>query len=278
MGAKRTRDAGGVTTRSKHRKRAALTEQLVFVCQTDAPRSEEIARLVRAGADVHVINSNGHSLLHHACAFEQEANVRALIDAGIDVNTVTALTRLTALHETCFWSSPDSPWPQEGTVYDDIARALLECGSDTTLTNVWGNTSAEYAALSGRADLAAFIDLAAPWSRLQHMCDGRRPVKTVRELLRSDYGRTQASTERALENATRVQPSPLALPVNRDLVEMMQRAASPWCPENHALFPASFRCAVRAVLFVMHRSAVVLPPELLFSVLSWLGPDAFSRL
>lgn len=76
--------------------------------------------------------------LHHAAQHSSPELVKFMIDSGAELDAI-CYNNFTALH---LCKSPQS------------AKLLIAAGADTTLVDSWGKTALQYAALSGRSDVA----------------------------------------------------------------------------------------------------------------------------
>jgi len=93
---------------------------LLAAVESDADDSVLIvAELIRAGADIHALGTNGWTPLHMAAARGQVEKARLLIDAGAEVNRRTEIVASeTPLMEAAFTGQPST------------VRLLLEHGAD----------------------------------------------------------------------------------------------------------------------------------------------------
>ena len=105
-----------------------------------------VQRLLRLGTDPNLLDHGGHTPLYavaNECASEGGAEiVRAVVQAGADVNARGGVTRATPLHMAA----------RRGHV--KIARALLECGAAINAVDRKGDTPLTRA-INCRQDLVA---------------------------------------------------------------------------------------------------------------------------
>lgn len=102
---------------------------LLTAIESDADESPLIvAELIRAGADIHALGTNGWTPLHMAAARGQVEKARLLIDAGADVNRRTEIDASeTPLMEAAFTGQPST------------VRLLLEHGADPAMRDTINN-------------------------------------------------------------------------------------------------------------------------------------------
>ena len=102
---------------------------LLTSIESDADKSALIvAELIRAGADIHALGTNGWTPLHMAAARGQVEKARLLIDAGADVNRRTEIDASeTPLMEAAFAGQPST------------VRLLLEHGADPSMRDTINN-------------------------------------------------------------------------------------------------------------------------------------------
>jgi len=110
---------------------------------------EVVASLLRLGADPDIQDGGGHPPLYRVaneCASEAGPRiVRALVEAGADVNACGGVTRLTALHMAA----------RRGHV--EIARVLLDCGASIEARDAKGDTPLQRAVNCRRAEVVRLL-------------------------------------------------------------------------------------------------------------------------
>jgi tankyrase len=102
-------------------------------------RVEALAR----DADVHAMDKNGVTALHHAVRFRSPAAVKTLIERGANVNQACRRNGSTPLHRAVTQTgAPGTAGKQAAAV--EIIRLLLAAGADPTITNKSGKAPADY--------------------------------------------------------------------------------------------------------------------------------------
>lgn len=104
-----------------------------------------VFEVLAAGADPHLANERGVTLLHVAAIYNSAALVRHLVDAGVDVNTPDGVNN-TPLHYA--WSH-------------NAVRALLAAGADGRVRNAADATPAQLMRADGRPALAHWVQAAS---------------------------------------------------------------------------------------------------------------------
>ncbi len=102
---------------------------ILTAIESDADESTEIvAELIRAGADIHAVGTNGWTPLHMAAARGQVEKARLLINAGADVNRTKVIDASeTPLMEAAYTGQPAT------------VRLLLEHGADPSKRDTINN-------------------------------------------------------------------------------------------------------------------------------------------
>jgi tankyrase len=122
--------------------------QLSDVCCDRSPdpvaQAEEIADLLRAGADVSETDKNGVTPLHHAVRFRSPAAVRALIAGGANVNQTCKRSGSTALHRAVTSTGAPCTAGKQAEIREIVAL-LLAAGADPSIRNKRNRTPVEYA-------------------------------------------------------------------------------------------------------------------------------------
>jgi len=104
--------------------------------------------LLQLGADPNATAQGGHTPLYsvgNECEADGEDVVRALVDAGANVNAHTGVKRCTALHMAA----------RRGNVA--VAKALLECGANIEARDSMGDSPLRRAVNGGKTEMAAFL-------------------------------------------------------------------------------------------------------------------------
>ena len=122
--------------------------RLSGVCAARSPdpvaQAEEIAALIRDGADVGETDKNGVTPLHHAVRFRSPAAVRALIESGANVDQTCKRSGSTALHRAV--TSTGAPGTAgKHAEAREIVALLLKAGADPSIRNKNGKTAIDYA-------------------------------------------------------------------------------------------------------------------------------------
>lgn len=103
----------------------------------------EIARLIKAGADIHETDKNGVTPLHFAVRFRSPAAVATLLEHGANANQTCKRSGSTPLHRAVTWTGA----PQTAGKRDEqreIIELLLRFGADPAIKNKVGKRPAEY--------------------------------------------------------------------------------------------------------------------------------------
>ena len=105
--------------------------------------------LLELGADPNAADGGGHTPLYsvgNECGAPDGGDVvRALVDAGANVNAHTGVKRCTALHMAA----------RRGNV--SVAKALLECGANIEARDSLGDSPLRRAVNCGKTEMAAFL-------------------------------------------------------------------------------------------------------------------------
>jgi tankyrase len=109
-----------------------------------AEQRRRIAKLLKAGADIHATDKNGVTALHHAVRFRSPAAVKALVEHGANVNKACRRNGSTPLHRAVTQTgAPKTAGKQDAA--RDIVKILLAAGADPSIENKSGKTPADYA-------------------------------------------------------------------------------------------------------------------------------------
>lgn len=120
---------------------------LFTLCCQQSPDPETqratLEALLDAGADLHAVDKNGVTALHHAVRFRNPGAVEVLLRRGAKVNQTCARSGSTALHRAA--TSTGAP----GTAGKNrqaraIVALLLEFGADPAIRNRTGKQAADY--------------------------------------------------------------------------------------------------------------------------------------
>ena len=116
--------------------------------------AETIKALIDAGADVNVKNKRGNTALMYAAGVNDNSEVvKALLDVGADVDVKDDHYGNTALMYAAMYSGDDTLQDLRNGFVDmvknsEIVRALIEAGADVNVKNNRGNTALMYEAMS----------------------------------------------------------------------------------------------------------------------------------
>lgn len=98
---------------------------------------------LKAGADVHAIDTNGVTALHHAARFRNLIAVRTLIEHGANVNQACRKSGSTPLHRAVVSSgAPNTAGKRQEAI--KIIQLLIAAGADPSITNKSGRIPADY--------------------------------------------------------------------------------------------------------------------------------------
>ena len=151
--------------------------ELSEICAEQNPdfndqRKRLVTRL-KAGADVHAVDKNGVTALHHAVRFRNPIAVETLIEHGADVNQACRKSGSTPLHRAV--TSTGAPGTAgKRAEARRIVALLLAAGADPSIRNKRGRTPADYATDEEvRALLAGERKPGEPWRRSSRSCRGQ---------------------------------------------------------------------------------------------------------
>ena len=188
-----------------------------------------IARLlVDAGARVNQPNLNGASALLVACGRGHVECSRYLIDAGAAVEQPMA-NGATPLAISCM----------KGHL--EIVKLLSSHGASRAATPF--GSPEEVATRYGYPSIAAWLVASRGWTPLAHL--ESLTAARATSLLRSGAGLHEG------------EPTPLqrAAGGEGEAAALVRRAAEPWSPASHSLFPAPARACAVALMWIGHRIA-----------------------
>jgi tankyrase len=115
-------------------------------CERDpqpADQRRRIAKLLKAGADIHATDKNGVTALHHAVRFRSPAAVKTLIEHGANVNQACRRNGSTPLHRAVTQTGAPGTAGRDREARE-IIQLLLAAGADPSLTNKSGKKPIEY--------------------------------------------------------------------------------------------------------------------------------------
>jgi len=118
----------------------------VVCCRRNADpalQRAEILRLLDAGADLHAVDKNGVTALHHAVRFRSPAAVEVLLERGAVVNQACCRSGSTALHRAVTTTGAPGTAGKRSEARR-IVELLLEYGADPAIQNRAGKTAADY--------------------------------------------------------------------------------------------------------------------------------------
>ena len=117
---------------------------------------EEIVKIIlKYSPNLELKDINGDTLLYQALwtynFLKININIiKILIDAGVNVNTLTGTDRETILHKICNFRN---------TVDIDIFKLLLNAGVDPNQKDLKNKTALDYLSVEGNNDVLPIIDL-----------------------------------------------------------------------------------------------------------------------
>src|SRR5688500_7534245 len=108
-----------------------------------ADQRERLIALLKAGADIHAIDKNGVTALHHAVRFRSPIAVKTLIEHGANVNQVCRKSGSTPLHRAVTTTgAPGSAGKRQEAI--EIIQLLIAAGADPSITNKAGRKPVDY--------------------------------------------------------------------------------------------------------------------------------------
>lgn len=140
--------------------------------------------------------------------------------------------------------------------HDDVVKLLCSYGASRAAQSALGCTAADYAAAYGNIELHKWLKQTATWTPLHHI--EQLTFERACSLLRGGADILTGSPS-AYERARAV---------GGEVGQLVVRAARPWSPETHCLFPEAARAHAWEVLllgyqlgrlpqFTMHAQALV---------------------
>jgi tankyrase len=108
-----------------------------------ADQRRRLAKLLKAGADIHATDKNGVTALHHAVRFRSPAAVKTLIDHGANVNQACRRNGSTPLHRAVTQTGAPGTCGREIQMRE-IVQILLKAGADPSIANKSGKTPIDY--------------------------------------------------------------------------------------------------------------------------------------
>ena len=105
--------------------------------------SAEVRALIADDADLEALDAQGFTALHRAASEDRPADIRALVDAGADIDATSRGGRLTVLQVAV-----------RRRAGLDVVNALLAAGAEVDATDVRGWTALHWAARDNRTDPA----------------------------------------------------------------------------------------------------------------------------
>jgi ankyrin repeat protein len=108
-----------------------------------ADQRRRLIALLKSGADIHAMDKNGVTALHHAVRFRSPTAVRTLIERGANVNQVCRRSGSTPLHRAVTTTgAPGAAGKRQEAM--EIIRLLVAAGADLSITNKSGRKPADY--------------------------------------------------------------------------------------------------------------------------------------
>lgn len=92
--------------------------------------------LIRSGADVNSVDSDGNSVLHLAMCFNKLSLIKLIISAGANINAVNKTESQTPLFYAEKYAS------------DDIVKLLIQANADVEYKDIYGKKAADYRYIS----------------------------------------------------------------------------------------------------------------------------------
>jgi len=106
-------------------------------------QSQEIIALLESGADIHAIDKNGVTALHHAVRFRSPTAVAALLEHGANANQTCKRSGATPLHRAV--TSTGAPGTAgKKSEAREIMKLLLTHGADPSIKNKAGKAPVDY--------------------------------------------------------------------------------------------------------------------------------------
>lgn len=124
-----------------------MDDELADICCERNPNSidqrRRLVELLMAGANIHAIDKNGVTALHHAVRFRSPGAVKALIEHGANVNQACRRSGSTPLHRAVTQTgAPGTKGRSQEAL--EIVRLLLAAGADPSMRNKAGRMPADY--------------------------------------------------------------------------------------------------------------------------------------
>ncbi len=115
-------------------------------CERNSRPGEQRKRILlslKRGADIHAVDKNGVTALHHAVRFRSPAAVKTLIERGANVNQACRRNGSTPLHRAVTQTGAPGTGGRQAAAFE-IVRLLLAAGADPMITNKSGKKAADY--------------------------------------------------------------------------------------------------------------------------------------
>ena len=115
--------------------------------QSPEDQLQLIELLVKHGADVNVLDDDGHAVIHYACKHPNPkvSLLPKLISIGADINIQTGKSLLTPLH---LCSRHNDRYDEPGVCYYNNVKLLLKSGANVQLLDSNGKTPLHYLVVS----------------------------------------------------------------------------------------------------------------------------------
>ena len=124
-----------------------MKNELFDICCERNPRpADQRRRLLMAlkrGADLHAVDKNGVTALHHAVRFRSPVAVKTLIEHGANVNRACRRNGSTPLHRAVTQTGAPGTAGRAQTARE-IVEILLAGGADPSITNKLGKRPVDY--------------------------------------------------------------------------------------------------------------------------------------
>jgi ankyrin repeat protein len=188
-----------------------------YTCLLTAIESDEtvsikiVATLIAAGADIHLVGTNGWTPLHMAAARGHTEKAQLLITAGANVNQRKDIdAHETPLLEAAFTGQPET------------VKLLLSCGADASLRDTINNRTpletAKYAAAGPDPEVCKFLKKENMQIDTEDIFDDMDLPSDQLEMLREEMGKVDMA-ESYFQNSTEIVESGNHAEVIRILTE-----------------------------------------------------------
>tara|TARA_B110001452_G_scaffold13405_1_gene11082 strand:- start:736 stop:3210 length:2475 start_codon:yes stop_codon:yes gene_type:complete len=230
-------------------------------------RTSAVRELIAVGADVNATNDDGYAALFMACENDHFESASALLAAGADADPCGSFAGWVLLRRL------RPMWIACQNNHLSIVMLLSSYGAArrnipySTLHPTWD--AYQTAEQLGHTTLYAWLNESSSWTTpLHHVATGVISPERVRTLLRTgadfndqgDFphlapgaglrGKQESPLSLARAYVSRVATGVADVTLSDTLAaaHLVLQASQPWCPQNHALFPARVRARAVALL------------------------------